>query len=312
MRIDVSLVDPKRVTILGFGLMGSQISQVFSQQGYEVLAYDVNKERLENGLSIVRAGRYGLENAIAKGRLDSPKAREILNRIETTTSLDYALAGAEFVVEAAVEDLSTKQGLFSRACALAAKDAVLASNTSTLSIAKISDSLPLEGKRRVVGMHFFNPPQVMKLVEVVRSSESAPEAVERVRSVSKRLGKVPIVVNDQPGFVANRIGLSVFAEASDLLQKGVASIRDIDIAMRLGYGYPLGPFELGDLVGLDSRLLNMEAMYRETGDERFKPPEILRKIVSEGYLGDQKIRKGSKGGYYEYFGLKRPSDPEGE
>src|SRR5579875_1717701 len=292
--------------------MGSQISQVFSQQGYEVLAYDVNKERLENGLSIVRAGRYGLENAIAKGRLDSPKAREILNRIETTTSLDYALAGAEFVVEAAVEDLSTKQGLFSRACALAAKDAVLASNTSTLSIAKISDSLPLEGKRRVVGMHFFNPPQVMKLVEVVRSSESAPEAVERVRSVSKRLGKVPIVVNDQPGFVANRIGLSVFAEASDLLQKGVASIRDIDIAMRLGHGYPLGPFELGDLVGLDSRLLNMEAMYRETGDERFKPPEILRKIVSEGYLGDQKIRKGSKGGYYEYFGLKRPSDPEGE
>ncbi len=312
MRIDVAPVDPKRVTILGFGLMGSQISQVFSQQGYEVLAYDVNKERLENGLSIVRAGRYGLENAIAKGRLDSPKAREILNRIETTTSLDYALAGAEFVVEAAVEDLSTKQGLFSRACALAAKDAVLASNTSTLSIAKISDSLPLEGKRRVVGMHFFNPPQVMKLVEVVRSSESAPEAVERVRSVSKRLGKVPIVVNDQPGFVANRIGLSVFAEASDLLQKGVASIRDIDIAMRLGYGYPLGPFELGDLVGLDSRLLNMEAMYRETGDERFKPPEILRKIVSEGYLGDQKIRKGSKGGYYEYFGLKRPSDPEGE
>jgi len=312
VRIDVAPVDPKRVTILGFGLMGSQISQVFSQQGYEVLAYDVNKERLENGLSIVRAGRYGLENAIAKGRLDSPKAREILNRIETTTSLDYALAGAEFVVEAAVEDLSTKQGLFSRACALAAKDAVLASNTSTLSIAKISDSLPLEGKRRVVGMHFFNPPQVMKLVEVVRSSESAPEAVERVRSVSKRLGKVPIVVNDQPGFVANRIGLSVFAEASDLLQKGVASIRDIDIAMRLGYGYPLGPFELGDLVGLDSRLLNMEAMYRETGDERFKPPEILRKIVSEGYLGDQKIRKGSKGGYYEYFGLKRPSDPEGE
>jgi len=312
VRIDVAPVDPKRVTILGFGLMGSQISQVFSQQGYEVLAYDVNKERLENGLSIVRAGRYGLENAIAKGRLDSPKAREILNRIETTTSLDYALAGAEFVVEAAVEDLSTKQGLFSRACALAAKDAVLASNTSTLSIAKISDSLPLEGKRRVVGMHFFNPPQVMKLVEVVRSSESAPEAVERVRSVSKRLGKVPIVVNDQPGFVANRIGLSVFAEASDLLQKGVASIRDIDIAMRLGYGYPLGPFELGDLVGLDSRLLNMEAMYRETGDERFKPPEILRKLVSEGYLGDQKIRKGSKGGYYEYFGLKRPSDPEGE
>ena len=124
----------------------------------------------------------------------------------------------------------------------------------------------------------------------------------------KHLGKIPIIVLDYPGFVANRIGISVFSEASALLEKGIANVRDIDLSMRLGYGYPFGPFELGDLVGLDARLQNMIALYRETGDEKFRPPKILRRLVAEGYLGDPKLKPESRGGYYEYFGLKRPSE----
>lgn len=298
----------KHVTIIGFGLMGSQIALVMAQHGKYVLAYDVNKERLESGLSLIRKGKYGLENAIAKGKFDSQTAKGILERIETTTSMDYALAGSPFVLEAAVEDISAKQQIFEKASNLCSKDAVLASNTSTLSIQKISSLLSADTRSRVVGMHFFNPPQVMKLVEIISTTETSEKTLDSVKKFASDLEKVGIVVKDYPGFVANRIGLSVFAEASELLEKGIASVRDIDIAMRLGYGYPLGPFELGDLVGLDSRLLNMEALYKETGQERYKPPVILKKLVSEGFLGDPKLRKGSKGGYYEYYGLKRPSD----
>ncbi len=124
----------------------------------------------------------------------------------------------------------------------------------------------------------------------------------------RALGKTPVIVQDYPGFVTSRIGLSVFAEASDLLARGIANIRDIDLSMRLGYGYPMGPFELGDLVGLDARLRNMKTLYAQTKDKRFRPPKILRRLVSEGYLGDPKTKPGSRGGYYEYFGLKRPSE----
>jgi 3-hydroxybutyryl-CoA dehydrogenase len=298
----------KRVTIIGFGLMGSQIAQVMALHKYEVLAYDVSKARLDSGLALISKGKYGLESAIAKGKIDSPTAKDALERIETTTSIEYALSGSNFVLEAAFEDITTKQHIFEKASEFGSKDAVLASNTSTLSIQNISSSLPDEARKRMVGMHFFNPPQVMKLVEIIRTKETSEATLDTVKRLSIDLGKVGIVVMDYPGFVANRIGLSVFAEASEILEKGVASVRDIDIAMRLGYGYPLGPFELGDLVGLDSRLLNMEALFKETGQERFKPPAILKKLVSEGFLGDPKLRSGSKGGYYEYYGLKRPSE----
>src|SRR5208283_306888 len=212
------------------------------------------------------------------------------------------------VLEVAVEDLKTKREIAKIASEQASSDAIIATNTSTLSISKIASELPLNARKRVIGMHFFNPPAVMKLVEVVVLRETDPTISSRVKNITLELGKVPITVMDYPGFVANRIGISVFAEASDLLVKGVASVRDIDLAMRLGYGFPMGPFELGDLVGLDSRLRNMEALYGETGDQKFRPPEMLRKLVSAGYLGDPKTKIGSKGGYYEYFGLKRPSE----
>ncbi len=292
-----------KVAVIGFGLMGAQIAQVFAQFAYSVSCYDVNEAQLSNGLSLVREGRYGLENSVAKGRLSKEEAEKVLSRIVRSDSIEAAASDVDIVLEAAIEDLETKRKIMQKASF--ATGGVLASNTSTLSISRIGESLDKKVRERIVGMHFFNPPQVMKLVEVVRTDESSPEVVSKIEATARALGKIPIDVFDNPGFVANRIGLSVFAEASSLLEKKIASVRDIDLAMRLGYGYPLGPFELGDLVGLDSRLRNMEVMYSETGDERFRPPKILKRLVSSGFIGDPKTKKGSKGGYYEYFGLER-------
>ncbi len=297
------------MAIIGFGLMGAQISQVFVQSGrFSVLAYDVSEEQLKTGIELIRKGKYGLETAVSKGRISSEEAEMALSRVETTTSIERALTGADLVLEAVIEDLKTKQAVMRLASTLAKSNAILASNTSTLSIAKIGSVLQSEARKRIVGMHFFNPPQIMKLVEIVRTTETSDVTTEAVVGISKTLGKSPVVVYDIPGFIANRIGISVFSEASNLLERRVASVRDIDLAMRLGYGYPMGPFELGDLVGLDSRLRNMEALYGETHDERFKPPSILKKLVADGYLGDPKVKKGSKGGYYEFFGLSRPTE----
>jgi 3-hydroxybutyryl-CoA dehydrogenase len=299
-----------QVSIIGFGLMGAQIAQVFAQAGYSVRAYDVSEAQLKSGLELIRNGKYGLESSVSKGRITQAEAGKVMSRIVPVSSLEGACKGSDFILEAIIEDLQTKREIFQKASEVASKEAILASNTSTLSISKISDPFPLQIRSRMVGMHFFNPPQVMKLVEIVRTKETQSKVISIVQTIVASLQKTAILVFDIPGFVANRIGISVFAEASSLLERGIASVRDIDLAMRLGYGYPMGPFELGDLVGLDSRLRNMEALYFETNDERFKPPKILEKLVSEGYLGDPKTKKGSKGGYYEYFGLRRLSKNE--
>jgi 3-hydroxybutyryl-CoA dehydrogenase len=295
-----------KVSIIGFGLMGAQIAQVFAQSGYSVRAFDVSDSQLRSGLELIRKGKYGLDNSVLKGRISQAEADRIASNITATSSLEEACKDSEFVLEAAFESLDAKREIFRRAHLVVKKDAVIASNTSTLSIAKISEPFSQEIRARIVGMHFFNPPQVMKLVEIVRTRETLSEIISKVQKVASSLGKTAILVFDTPGFVANRIGISVFAEASSLLENGISTVRDIDLAMRLGYGYPMGPFELGDLVGLDSRLRNMEALYSETKDLRFKPPKLLEKLVSEGYLGDPRTKKGSKGGYYEYFGFERP------
>jgi len=288
--------------------MGAQIAQVLAISGFEVRAYDISEEFLTKGLDLIRNGKYGLETSIKKGRISGEAASRALTRISTTTSLENALDHAQFVLEAAVEELKIKQDIFKRASNFADPTAVLATNTSTLSIAKIGEILRPKDRTRLAGMHFFNPPRIMKLVEIVRTRRTSDGVISRIRSVASTLGKTSVIVTDYPGFVANRIGISVFAEASELLEKKVANVRDIDLSMRLGYGYPMGPFELGDLVGLNARLRNMEALYAQTKDRRFRPPIILKRLVSQGYLGDPKTKSGSKGGYYEYFGLQRPSE----
>lgn len=294
--------EPSKIAIVGFGLMGAQIAQVFALSGFTVSCYDLDSEQVRRGLDLILNGRYGLKNSKERGKLEEEPSI-VLSRITPKNSIEEACSGAFMVLEAAIEDLKVKSNIFQKASSVT--NGILASNTSTLSISSIGNSLEPSLKSRVAGMHFFNPPQVMKLVEIVRTRETSESTLNQIVDIARRIGKTSVLVLDIPGFIANRIGLSVFAEASSLLEKQVASARDIDIAMRLGYGYPLGPFELGDLVGLDSRLRNMQALFDETRDEKFRPPEILKKLVGAGFIGDPKTRKGSKGGYYEYFGLAR-------
>jgi 3-hydroxybutyryl-CoA dehydrogenase len=291
-----------KVAVIGFGMMGRQIAQVFAQNGHDVTATDEVRESLALGLKEIENGPYGLKSAVSRGKLDESHAAQAMKRIKTTHNLEDACRNVDLVVEAVYEDLSLKQRLFKKIETSTTPSALLASNTSTLSLASITS--PLDGKERVVGMHFFNPAQVTKLVEIIRSGETSPQRVEQAVNIVKQIGKTPITAQDEPGFVANRLGLTLYTEASRLLEGGVASIVDIDTAMKLGYGHPMGPFETADLVGLDTRLRNLESLYHSTGDPRWIPPKALREMVNQGYTGDPAKKKDSKGGYYEYFGLK--------
>ncbi|MDA4129655.1 MAG: 3-hydroxyacyl-CoA dehydrogenase family protein [Thaumarchaeota archaeon] len=295
----------RTVAVLGFGLMGSQIAQIFAQTGLSVRAFDVNSDQLDSGMELVRTGKYGLDSLVSKNRISREDVERVYSRITLTRTIEEASTGADLILEAAIEELQVKQEIFRKVALTSGSDTILASNTSTLTISQIAEPLPLETRKRLIGMHFFNPPQITKLVEIVKTKEVEDVVISRVQAITRELHKTPIVVVDTPGFVVNRIGLSAYAEASALLERGVSSVKDIDLAMKLGYGYPMGPFELADLVGLDSRLRNMQSLYESTRDDRFKPPRILEQLVKEGYLGDPAAKKGSKGGYYEYYNFDR-------
>lgn len=283
------MVEVRRVTIVGFGTMGSGIAQVFAQAGFTVVAVDVSEEILKRGLNLIWEGPFGLRRAVERGRLAEDQAREALSRVRTTTSLSEAVGDSDLVIEAVFEDLEVKRKVFKEADSAAPPHAILASNTSTLSITALAAAT--RRPDRVVGMHFFNPPQVMKLVEIVRGMLTSDETVETVRALAERLGKVPVVCRDSPGFIANRIGVLPILEAIRLYESGVASAGDIDQAMKLGYNWPMGPLELADFIGLDVLLGIAEVLYRETGSQAYHPPPLLRRLVAAGYLG----RKSGRG-----------------
>jgi len=282
-----------RVTVVGFGTMGTGIAQVFAQSGFEVVAVDISEEVLRRGLETIVSGPFGLKKLVERGRITEEQMREILSRIRTTTNLAEAVSSADFVIEAVFEDLEVKRKLFRELDTYTPKHAVLASNTSTLSITALAAATSRPEK--VVGMHFFNPPQVMKLVEVVRGLQTSDETVELVKGLAERLGKVPVLCKDVPGFIANRIGIIAILEAIRLYEQGVASAKDIDTAMKLGYNWPMGPLELADFIGLDVLLSIAEVLHRETGSPAYHPPTILRRLVAAGYLG----RKSGRG-FYTY------------
>ena len=295
---------PMKIAIIGFGMMGQQIAQVFAQNGHDVSVTDENPEVLRTGLDSIETGPYGIRSLIAKGKMTNEQGAVVLHRIRATPSISEACKDAGVIVEAVFEDLRLKQRIFETAEFSADPTALLASNTSTLSIAKIAATL--RHKDRALGMHFFNPAQITKLVEIVRTEETSAEAVDLASKTLQSMGKAPILARDEPGFVANRLGLTLFVEASKLVEDRIAEVRDVDSAMKLGYNHPMGPFELADFVGLDTRLRNLEALYESTGDVRWIPPKTLRELVNKGYLGDPARKKGSRGGYYEFLGLTRP------
>ena len=286
--------DIKKVSVIGFGTMGTAITQTIAQAGYDVIARDITDDLLKRGLEMIKTGPFGLEKAVQKGKITKEQADAVLSRIRVTTDLAEAVKDADLVIEAVFENLDAKKKVFLEIDKSAPRHAIIVSNTSTLSITAMASATSRPEK--VAGMHFFNPAQVMKLVEVIRGVLTSDETVETVRGLAERLGKTPIVVNrDIPGFVANRIGVPGMLEAIRLYEENVASARDIDNAMKLGYNWPMGPLELADLVGLDVLLDTAESIYMETREPKYNPPVILKQMVRAGLFG-RKVKKG----FYTY------------
>ena len=292
-----------KIAIVGFGMMGRQIAQVFAQHGHDVEATDEDQQALKTGIEEIANGPYGVHASVSRGKLTLEQARASLAKIKTSPMLDAACKNSDLVIEAAFADLHLKQNLFQRIESASPPTALIASNTSTLSLDKISQKI--SKRDRALGMHFFNPAQLTKLVEIIRGSTTSLETVERGSQIVRELGKTPILAQDEPGFIANRLGLTLYMEASKLLEDGIAGLQDIDTCMTLGYNHPMGPFELADFVGLDTRLRNIESLQRATNDNKWIAPKLLREMVQQGYLGDPARKKASKGGYYEYLQIKR-------
>lgn len=269
--------------------MGHGIAQVAAAAGFRVVLYDVERDALARG---VQAIERNLAKGIHLGKLTEADRDKTLEYIHGTTNLGKTLS-AQLIIEAAPERLELKQAILRETEALSDQPFIFASNTSSLSITEVARAS--ERPEAIVGMHFFNPVHVMRLVEIVRGKATSAETVETVRRVARRMRKEPIIVNDVPGFASSRLGVVLGLEAMRMVEQGVASARDIDKAMELGYNHPMGPLKLTDLVGLDVRLSIAEYLYDALGSETFRPPEVLRRMVNEGKLG-----KKTGEGFYDW------------
>ena len=268
-----------QTTILGTGTMGRGIAYLSAVAGFETVLFDVDPGALEAASSAIESM---LRKAVEKGRVTESDAAAAQARVHLVPDLEPASSGADLIIEAVPESLELKVELFGQADLFCGVDTILASNTSSISITELASHV--ERRDRFVGMHFFNPPQAMKLIEIVRGDRTSDRTVEQVRDVAVRMGKTPIVVSDRPGFATSRLGVAIGLEAMRMLEEGVASAADIDRAMELGYNHPMGPLRLTDLVGLDVRLGIAQYLAGTLGP-RFEPPQILRQKVAEGKLG---------------------------
>ena len=299
----MKIEDVRTIAVLGAGTMGHAIAQVCAQNGFQVRLEDIKDEFVRDGIGRIRKF---LQGSIEREKMSREEADVVLSRIKGTVDLSAAVKNAELVIEAIVENVETKKELFRRVDEISKGEAVLASNTSILSITEMASATSRPEK--VVGMHFSNPAQLMKPVEIVKGLVTSDDTVDLIRSLVLKFGKTPVVVKDSPGFTSSRLGLALFLEASEMLEEGVASVKDIDTGAKLFYGHRMGPFETADLVGLDARLNNLNAMYQATGDPRWRAPLLLKQLVVSGYLGK---KPQSKGGYYTHFGLEERSHQEG-
>jgi 3-hydroxybutyryl-CoA dehydrogenase len=282
-------MDIKKVMIVGAGQMGSGIAQVHAMAGIEVILHDIKEEFVWRGLAGITKN---VSRQVEKNRLSEGEKTEILERIERSTDLNNA-SDVDMVIEAAVENMSIKSELFAKLDQIAPAHAILATNTSSLPITEIAAATTRPDK--VIGMHFMNPVPVMKLVEVIRGLATADEVYEDVEALSRKLGKIPVEVNDFPGFVSNRILMPMINEAIFTVYEGVATPEAIDEVMKLGMNHPMGPLTLADFIGLDTCLYIMETLHEGFGDDKYRPCPLLRKYVKAGWLG-----KKSGRGFYQY------------
>jgi len=281
----------KKVGVLGCGLMGSGIAQTTASAGFETIVREVSDDLLQRGF-------VGIEKSLAKfaekGTITAQQQKETRDRLSGTTSLSD-LADCDIVIEAIIENIEEKKATYAQLDSIVKPEAIFASNTSSISITQMMTATSAERQKRFVGLHFFNPVPIMKLVEVVRTILTDDEIYEHAFEFGKRLGKVPVRANDTTGFIVNRLLVPYMLDAIRALEEGVGSIVDIDASMKLGLGYPMGPFTLGDFVGLDTTYYIAEIMFNEFREKRFAPPPLLKRMVMAGLYG----RKSGRG-FYDY------------
>jgi len=285
----------KNISVIGAGTMGNGIAHVFAQSGYDVKLIDISKESLEKAISTITKN---LDRMLSKEKITLQDKEETLKRIQTVTSVQEGVANAQLVVEAATENIDLKCKIFRDIDQHAPPDAILASNTSSISITMIA----AQTKRpsQVIGMHFMNPVPVMKLVEVIRGYATSDKVCQDVFELSKKLGKIPVEVNDYPGFIANRILMPMINEAICSLYESVAGVEEIDTVMKLGMAHPMGPLQLADFIGLDVCLSILRVLHDGFGNPKYAPCPLLVNMVTAGHLG---VKSGS--GFYEYIpGMK--------
>jgi 3-hydroxybutyryl-CoA dehydrogenase len=283
------IMDINKVGVVGAGTMGNGIAQAFAVAGYDVVMRDIKEEFVQRGLATIRKS---LERVASKGKMSGDDVAAALGRIRTTVALD-PFADRDLIVEAALENVDLKTQLFKELDGLCKNGAILASNTSSISLTKIAAATSRPG--HVVGMHFFNPVPMMKLVEVIRALQTEDDVVRAVEEVAKKIGKTPHIVKDSYGFVVNRVLVPMINEGVNCLYEGLAQPEDIDDAMKLGANHPMGPLALADLIGLDIVLNVMETLYQGFEDPKYRPSPLLKQMVDAGYLG----RKTGRG-FYRY------------